>query len=175
MVFQGATNILGESIIAAHTFSFIYTIRSQQVMLDADLAAIYGYEVRALNQQVKRNISRFPDDFMFQLTKEEVESVKSQIVISSDASFFAGQSGGRRKPPYAFTEQGIYMLGSVLKGQVADQQTIYIMRAFREMRHFFANNELMFKRVSSIELRQLDFERRTDEKLDIIFDYMSVS
>lgn len=161
-----------KEITAQSIQSVIYTIRSQQVMLDADLAAIYGYEVRALNQQVKRNISRFPDDFMFQLTKEEVESVKSQIVISSDASFFAGQSGGRRKPPYAFTEQGIYMLGSVLKGQVADQQTIYIMRAFREMRHFFANNELMFKRVSSIELRQLDFERRTDEKLDIIFDYI---
>ena len=90
--------------------SSIYTIRNQQVMLDADLAAIYGYEVRALNQQVKRNISRFPEDFMFQLTKEEVKVVKSQIVISSDTSFFAGQSGGRRKPPYAFTEQGIYML-----------------------------------------------------------------
>ena len=90
--------------------SSIYTIRNQQVMLDADLAAIYGYEVRALNQQVKRNISRFPEDFMFQLTKEEVKVVKSQIVISSDTPFFAGQSGGRRKPPYAFTEQGIYML-----------------------------------------------------------------
>lgn len=152
--------------------SAIYTIRDQQVMLDADLAAIYGYEVRALNQQVKRNIARFPDDFMFQLTKEEVETVKSQIVISSDASFFAGQSGGRRKPPYAFTEQGIYMLGSVLKGQVADQQTIFIMRAFREMRHFYANNELMFKRISSVELRQLDYERRTDEKLDVIFEYI---
>ena len=152
--------------------SSIYTIRNQQVMLDADLAAIYGYEVRALNQQVKRNISRFPEDFMFQLTKEEVKVVKSQIVISSDTSFFAGQSGGRRKPPYAFTEQGIYMLGTVLRGQVADQQTIYIMRAFREMRHFYANNELMFQRISSIELRQLDFERNTDEKFDIIFDYI---
>ena len=81
-------------------------------MLDADLTAIYGYEVRALNHQVKRNISRFPDDFMFQLTKEEVESVKSQIVISSDASFFAGQSGGRRKPPYAFTEQGLFEISN---------------------------------------------------------------
>ncbi|MBQ9253051.1 MAG: ORF6N domain-containing protein [Clostridia bacterium] len=161
-----------KEITAQSIQSSIYTIRNQQVMLDADLASIYGYEVRALNQQVKRNISRFPEDFMFQLTREEVEAVKSQIVISSDTSFFAGQSGGRRKPPYAFTEQGIYMLGAVLKGQVADQQTIYIMRAFREMRHFYANNELMFKRISSIELRQIDYERRTDEKLDVIFDYI---
>ncbi len=79
-------------------------------MLDYDLAEIYGYEVKNLNQQVKRNIVRFPEDFMFQLTREEVESVKSQIVISRENNFFEGQGGGRRTLPYAFTEQGIYML-----------------------------------------------------------------
>ena len=89
-------------------------------MLDHDLATLYGFEVRALNQQVKRNIGRFPDDFMFQLTKDEVETVKSQIVTSPNSNFFSGQEGGRRKPPYAFTEQGIYMMATVLKGVVAD-------------------------------------------------------
>ena len=78
----------------------IYTIRGRQVMLDHDLAALYGYEVRALNQQVKRNIGRFPADFMFQLTKEELGIVKSQIVTSSVPNFYSGQEGGRRKPPY---------------------------------------------------------------------------
>ena len=116
----------------------IYTIRDKQVMLDHDLAALYGYEVRALNQQVKRNIGRFPDDFMFQLTKDEVEAVKSQIVTSPNSNYYAGQEGGRRKPPYAFTEQGIYMLATVLKGEVAEQQSIFIMRAFREMRRCIA-------------------------------------
>ena len=119
----------------------VYTIRGQQVMLDYDLAEIYGYEVKNLNQQVKRNIVRFPEDFMFQLTREEVESVKSQIVISRENNFFEGQGGGRRTLPYAFTEQGIYMLATVLRGELAEQQSIFIMRAFREMRHYIKQNQ----------------------------------
>ena len=79
--------------------NLIYTIRDKQVILDHDLAALYGYEVRALNQQVKRNIGRFPDDFMIQLTLEKVEAVKSQIVTSPNSNFYSGQEGGRRKPP----------------------------------------------------------------------------
>ena len=79
----------------------VYVIRGQQVMLDYDLAEFYGYEVKALNQQVKRNIDRFPEDFMFQLTKEEVELVKSQFVTSRNINYFEGQEGGRRKLPYA--------------------------------------------------------------------------
>ena len=134
------TEIIPVMIQAKDIRSLIYTIRGNQVMLDQDLAALYGYEVRALNQQVKRNIGRFPDDFMFQLTKDEVETVKSQIVTSPDSTFFSGQEGGRRKPPYAFTEQGIYMLATVLKGEVAEQQSIFIMRAFREMRHYIQQN-----------------------------------
>ena len=113
--------------------NLVYTIRGKQVMLDHDLALIYGYEVRALNQQVKRNINRFPEDFMFQLSDEEFENLKSQIVTSS--------WGGIRKPPYAFTEQGIYMLATVLKGELAEQQSIFIMRAFREMRHYIRQNQ----------------------------------
>ena len=150
----------------------IYTIRGKQVMLDHDLAALYGYEVRALNQQVKRNIGRFPEDFMFQLSREEVETVKSQIVTSPDSNFYTGQEGGRRKPPYAFTEQGIYMLATVLKGEVADQQSIFIMRAFREMRHFIANNALLFEKISHIELKQLEYQKSTDERFDKVFQYI---
>lgn len=150
----------------------IHTIRGRQVMLDFDLAALYGYEVRSLNQQVKRNANRFPEDFMFQLTKEEVELVKSQIATSPDTNFFTGQGGGRRKPPYAFTEQGIYMLAAVLKGEVAEQQSIFIMRAFREMRHFIADNALMFEKISAVELKQLEYQKSTDEKFDKVFQYI---
>lgn len=110
-------------------------------MLDYDLAEIYGYEVKRLNEQVKRNIARFPEDFMFQLTKEEIDFVKSQFATSRDNNFFMGQDGGRRKAPYAFTEQGIYMLATVLRGELAEQQSIFIMRAFREMRHYIKQNQ----------------------------------
>lgn len=111
----------------------VYIIRGQQVMLDYDLAEIYGYEVKRLNEQVKRNIARFPEDFMFQLTTEEEEFLKSQNATSS--------WGGKRKLSYAFTEQGIYMLATVLRGELAEQQSIFIMRAFREMRHYIKQNQ----------------------------------
>ena len=157
----------------------VYIIRGQQVMLDYDLAEIYGYEVKNLNQQVKRNIVRFPEDFMFQLTREEVESVKSQIVISRENNFFEGQSGGRRTLPYAFTEQGIYMLATVLRGELAEQQSIFIMRAFREMRHYIKQNQqfvtqsemrLVTAKVSELSVqmtsmsdRQYKTEQRVEE------------
>lgn len=153
--------------------SMVYTVRNQQVMFDFDLAQIYGYEVRTLNQQVRRNSARFPDDFMFELTDDEVQAVKSQIVTSQDSAFFSGQAGGRRKPPKAFIEQGVYMLGTVLRGALAEQQTIFIMRAFREMRHFIANNAMMFEKIRIVELRQLSFEHKTDKRLEQIFEYIS--
>ena len=152
--------------------SLIYTIRGLQVMLDYDLAVLYGYEVKRLNEQVKRNIGRFPADFMFQLTKEEVMMVKSQFATSPDSGFYSGQEGGRRKPPYAFTEQGIYMLATVLKGEVAEKQSIFIMRAFREIRRFIANNALLFEKVSDIELKQLQYQKSTDERFDKVFQYI---
>ena len=161
---ESKTDIILVDIETNDIKSFIHVIRGQQVMIDSDLAVLYGYEVRALNQQVKRNISRFPEDFMFQLTKEEVENLKSQFVTSS--------WGGSRKPPYAFTEQGIYMLATVLKGDVAEKQSIYIMRAFREMRHFIANNALLFEKVSKIELKQLEYQKTTDERFDKVFQYI---
>ena len=150
----------------------IFTIRGKQVMLDSDLAELYGYEVKKLNQQVKRNIDRFPEDFMFRLTKDDIEVVKSQIVTSRSEHFFSGQDGGRRKLPNVFTEQGVYMLSTVLRGELAVKQSIFIMRAFREMRHFIANNAVLFERISSVELRQLEYQKQTDKKFDQIFEYI---
>ncbi len=158
----------------------VYIIRGQQVMLDYDLAEIYGYEVKNLNQQVKRNIARFPEDFMFRLTREEIESVKSQFVISRENNFFEGQGGGRRTSPYAFTEQGIYMLATVLRGELAEQQSIFIMRAFREMRHYIKQNQqfvtqsemrLVTAKVSEISAQVagvVDWKNKAEERFDSI-------
>lgn len=112
----------------------VYVIRGQQVMLDADLAKIYGYEVKRLNQQVKRNICRFPEDFMFQLNDNELEELRLQNVT-------ANINNMSRTNPFVFTEQGIYMLATVLRGELAEQQSIFIMRAFREMRHYIKQNQ----------------------------------
>lgn len=151
----------------------VYMLRGEQVMIDSDLADIYGYELKAMNQQVRRNIDRFPEDFMFQMTRDEVDLVKSQFVTSRENTFFSGQGGGCRKLPYAFTEQGIYMLATVLKGELATKQSIFIMRAFKEMRHFIANNALMFEKINSIELKQLEYQKDADEKFGRIFEYMA--
>ena len=109
---------------------------------------------------------------MFQLSKEEIKVVKSQIVTSQRSDFFAGQEGGRRKLPNVFTEQGIYMLSTVLRGELAVKQSIFIMRAFREMRHFIANNAVLFDKISSVELRQLEYQKQTDKKFDQLFEYI---
>lgn len=111
--------------------NLIYEIRGQKVMLDKDLALLYGVETRVLNQSVKRNIERFPDDFMFQLNQDEWEILKSQFVISN--------KGGTRKLPFAFTEQGVAMLSGVLRSHTAIQVNIRIMRAFVAVRHYLAN------------------------------------
>ena len=128
--------------------SLIRVIRGQQVMLDRDLAELYGVETRRLNEQVKRNIERFPEDFMFQLTSNEFDNLKSQIAISS--------WGGVRKLPYAFTEQGVAMLSGVLKSSTAVEANIRIMRAFVSMRHFMVNNAAVFQRLETIEFNQLE-------------------
>ena len=158
----------------------VYTIRGQQVMLDSDLADIYGYEVKRLNEQVKRNINRFPEDFMFQLTREEVDLVKSQNATSRNDSFFEGQDGGRRKMPYAFTEQGIYMLATVLRGELAEQQSIFIMRAFKEMRHYIRQNQqfvtqsemsMVTAKVSELSVQMagaIDHQKKTDKAIEDI-------
>ena len=162
-----------ELIIVESIRDHVYMLRGEQVMIDSDLADIYGYELKAMNQQVRRNIDRFPEDFMFQMTRDEVDLVKSQFVTSRENTFFSGQGGGRRKLPYAFTEQGIYMLATVLKGELATKQSIFIMRAFKEMRHFIANNALMFEKINAIELKQLEYQKDADEKFGRIFEYMA--
>ena len=130
--------------------SLIRVIRRQQVMLDRDLAELYGVETRRLNEQVKRNIERFPEDFMFQLTKEEFENWKSQFATSNSIVM------GARKRPYAFTEQGVAMLSGVLKSSTAVEANIRIMRAFVSMRHFMVNNVAFFQRLETIEFNQLE-------------------
>ena len=149
-------------------------------MLDYDLAEFYGYEVKALNQQVKRNIDRFPEDFMFQLKKEEVpkEFSKSQIVTLNEKGDKRGTN--IKKMPYAFTEQGIYMLATVLKGQLAEQQSIFIMRAFREMRHYIKQNQqfvtpselrLVTAKVSEISVQVagvVDWKNKSEDRFDNI-------
>ena len=127
--------------------SLIRVIRGQQVMLDRDLAELYGVETKRLNEQVKRNIERFPEDFMFQLTSNEFDNLKSQFATSS--------WGGVRKLPYAFTEQGVAMLSGVLKSSTAVEANIRIMRAFVSMRHFMVNNAAIFQRLETIEFNQL--------------------
>ena len=152
-----------------------HEIRGQRVMLDFELAAMYGVETRRLNEQVKRNIERFPEDFMFQLTKGELEILKSQIVISNvadnqDDSNWKSQIAtsnfvrmGLRKPPYAFTENGVAMLSSVLRSPLAIQVNIGIMRAFTEFRRMASTLALPNTAKDIAQLRK-DFE---DLKLDI--------
>ena len=144
--------------------SMIKTIRGQQVMLDRDLATLYGVENRVLNQAVKRNVERFPEDFMFQLNKAEEDDLKSQNVTSS--------WGGRRKLPYAFTEQGIAMLSSVLRSPMAVDVNIRIMRAFVAIRRFIISNAQLFQRLETIEYHQLEMKQhqeQADKRIDEVF------
>lgn len=122
----------------------IYIIRGEQVMLDSDLAEIYGYETRYLNLQVKHNINRFPEDFMFQLTKEEYES----LMLKNSTS----NRGGRRSLPFVFSEQGVYQLATVLKGEIAEQQSVAIMRVFRAMREYISENRLLLPQQELFKL-----------------------
>src|SRR3989304_935083 len=126
----------------------ILLIRGQKVMLDSDLAELYGVETFNLNKAVKRNIDRFPSDFMFQLTKEEADSLRFQIGMSKTTG-----RGGRRYLPYAFTEQGVAMLSSVLNSKGAVQVNIAIMRAFVRLREMIASNKELAKRFDDLEKR----------------------
>ena len=157
--------------------NLIHVIRGKQVMLDRDLARLYGVEARALNQAVQRNIERFPEDFMFQLSKEEFENLRSQIVTSSEEEILKSQNvisswGGIRKWPYVFTENGVAMLSSVLRSQQAISINIQIMRAFNAMRHFITSNAQVFQRVENIEKNILALNASkvdTDKKLEEVF------
>ena len=137
----------------------IMPMRGVQVMLDRDLAALYGVETRALNQAVRRNIGRFPEDFMFQLSKEDC--LRSQIVTLNEA-----RGKHLKYLPYAFTENGIAMLSSVLRSETAIDVNIRIMRAFTAMRRFVSDHAGLVQRVGAIELKQLE----TDKRIDTVFD-----
>ena len=143
--------------------NLIYTVRGKQVMLDSDVANLYHYETKKINQAVKRNIERFPEDFCFQLTESELENLRSQFVTSSLGT---GNYGGRRYLPYVFTEQGIAMLAPLLKNKIAVQVSINIMNAFVIMRHFLKENGQVFERLTSVEYRLIEH----DKKFDIVFD-----
>lgn len=152
-------------VVVDNIESLIKVIRGQQVMLDKDLATLYGVETRTLNQAVKRNIQRFPSDFRFQLTMGECS--KSQIVTLN-----AGRGQNIKKLPYAFTEQGVAMLSSVLRSQTAIEVNIQIMRAFVSMRHFMVNNASVFSRLETIEYHQLEMQQHqqeTDKRIDEVF------
>ena len=205
--------------VTTHTIeNKIFTIRGVQVMLDKDLAGLYEVETKRINEQVKRNIERFPEEFCFQLTKEEVENLRSQfatlntensflrsqnetskseiptlksqyatsrsqiVTLNTEDSFLKSQivtskkenRGGNRYLPYAFTEQGVAMLASILKSETAVKVSIQIMNAFVQMRHFISANGSLFARLDSVEKKQIETEEklnrnllRIDEKLDI--------
>ncbi len=145
--------------LAGNIEPLIKVIRGQQVMLDKDLATLYGIETKVLNQTVKRNIERFPDDFRFELSREEC--LRSQFVTSNGR-------GGNRYSTYAFTEQGVAMLSSVLRSKTAIEVNIQIMRAFVSMRHFMVNNASVFSRLETIEYHQLEIlqhQQDTDKHL----------
>ena len=139
----------------------IYNIRGKQVMLDSDVARLYHYETRRINETVKRNIERFPIEFCFQLTSKEYEVLKSQIATSNIR-------GGKQKLPYVFTEKGILMLSGLLKNEVAIEVSIKIIEAFVEMRKFISSNGQLFERLTNLEYKLLEH----DKKFDQIFDQL---
>ena len=134
-----AITVLSDKNLITH----IHYIRGEKVMLDVDLAGLYGVETKRLKEAVKRNLKRFPDDFMFILTNQEVTNLTSQIVISS--------WGGRRHPPMAFTEQGVAMLSSVLNNERAIMVNIQIMRAFVKLRHMLSTHKELAHKLAELE------------------------
>jgi hypothetical protein len=140
----------------------IIVLRDQKVIVDRDLANLYGVETRVLNQAVKRNIKRFPEDFMFQMTNEELKAWKSQIVMSE------GDRMGLRKPPYVFTEQGVAMLSSVLNSDRAILVNIQIMRVFTKLRALLESHAEILRKLDSIEKKDIE----QDDKILLIFEYL---
>jgi len=141
----------------------IFTLRNVQVILDKDLSILYNVENRVLKQSVKRNLSRFPSDFMFEATNDEINFMVSQSVIPSKQHL-----GGAK--PFLFTEQGVASLSGILNSDIAIQINIEILRAFVNMRKFLASNGELFQRLELIEKRQITYELKTDDKFEKIFD-----
>ena len=152
--------------------NLIYTIRGKQVMLDSDVAMLYNYETKKVNQAVKRNIDRFPERFCFQLTEKELEIMWSQIVTTSKLEDNKYRS--KKYLPYVFTEQGIAMLSGILKSEIAVQISIKIMDAFVEMRKFISINNSLFEKVINIENKMDKKFIENDKKFNIIFDQLQL-
>ena len=153
-------NVVIESTSLTEIQARIYLVRGVQVMTDRDLAVFYRVETKQLNRQVKRNIGRFPEDFMFQLTKEEWESLKCQIGTSNV------RGGDRRALPFVFTEQGVSQLSGVLHNELAEEVSVRIIRAFVAMRRFISANAGLFQRVDRLEQQQA----LTNERIDLVLD-----
>ena len=154
--------------------SMIYVVRGQKVMLDFELAKIYGYETRYFNRQVNNNNDRFPSEFRFQLTKKEVEELVRCKNFTS-RSWEHSNEGGRRYLPYAFTEQGIYMLMTVLKGDLAVRQSIALIKAFKQMKDYLIENKGLLTTNETIKLTNLVNEHsnrldKIEEKLEVVMD-----
>ena len=139
--------------------SLIYTIRGKQVMLDSDVAMLYNYETRRINEVVKRNKERFPIEFCFQLTNKEYNDLKSQIATSNTR-------GGKQKLPYVFTEKGIIMLSGLLKSKIAIEVSIKIVESFVEMRKFISTNAQVFERLTNVEYKLLEHDKKFYEIFD---------
>jgi hypothetical protein len=150
--------ILSQEVIT----SKIYLIRGKKVMLDRDLAELYGVDTRSLNQAVKRNIKRFPNDFMFQMNVEEMQNWKSQIVISNREKM------GLRKPPLVFTEQGVSMLSSVLNSDRAIMVNIQIMRVFTKIHELTETHREILRILEQVEKKDIE----QDQKIMLIFEYL---
>ncbi len=156
-----------ELIIHERITKAIYLVRGHKVLMDSELAEMYGVETRRLNEQVKRNIERFPEDFMFQLLPKEWENLKSQIATSSLADSKTDW-GGRRTPPSMFTEQGVAMLSSVLNSSVAIQVNISIMRVFVKMRQWAANYEDLLTKIEELSQTQTEHNQHIQNIYQII-------
>ena len=167
----------------------IFTIRGKQVMIDSDLAELYGVKTKRLNEQVKRNINRFPKDFMFQLNENEEQILRSQIATSKNmalkpqiqqynedflrsqiATLNKGWGKHKKYPTYAFTEQGVAMLSSVLRSQKAIEINIQIIRAFIEMRKYISKNLELFTRIGNVEKKQIEYDKNFEQIFNALED-----
>ena len=175
---KAASKPVSLSLIPDQLAPLVIRLRRENVILDSDIAELYGVETKVLNQAVKRNIDRFPPDFMFELTEEELENLRSQFVTSSSRSQIvtlkdtsnlksqiatSSSHGGRRTLPYAFTEQGVAMLSSVLRSQRAVEVNIAIMRTFVQLRSLMQSNKLLAEKIEKLE-------EKYDQNFQIIFD-----
>jgi len=167
---KSGTDIIKGTIIQDDVLiNKIHVIREQKVMLDSDLAELYGVETKRINEQIRRNIARFPEDFMFQLTEEEFESLRSQIATSKIGR------GGRTYLPHVFTEHGVLMLSSVLNSKQAIQVNIQIMRIFTRIRQMLVDNAEIWREIAGIKVELTKQARSQDSQnknIDLIFEYV---